>query len=113
MESGKVNHILVLLSPKIPVECIPSVRTRLENSDVSAEEIMALTIQMSDPTIAIVLSILLGVLGIDRFYTGETGLGVGKLLTFGGCGVWWLIDIFLIMDATKRKNFETLSYYLR
>ena len=113
MESGKVKHILVLLSPKIPVECIPSVRTRLENSDVSAEEIMALTIQMSDPTIAIVLSILLGVLGIDRFYAGETGLGVGKLLTFGGCGVWWLIDIFLIMDATKRKNFETLSYYLR
>ena len=74
---------------------------------------MALTIQMSDPTIAIVLSILLGVLGIDRFYAGETGLGVGKLLTFGGCGIWWLIDIFLILDATKRKNFETLSYYLR
>ncbi|MBF1471756.1 MAG: TM2 domain-containing protein [Prevotella pallens] len=113
MESDKVNHILVLLSPKIPIECIPSVRTRLENSDVSAEEIMALTIQMSDPTIAIVLSILLGVLGIDRFYAGETGLGVGKLLTFGGCGIWWLIDIFLIVDATKRKNLETLSYYLR
>ena len=74
---------------------------------------MALTIQMSDPTIAIVLSILLGVLGIDRFYAGETGLGVGKLLTFGGCGIWWLIDIFLIVDATKQKNLEQLSYYLR
>jgi TM2 domain-containing membrane protein YozV len=37
----------------------------------------------------------LGYLGIDRFYKGEVGLGVLKLLTFGGLGVWWLIDAIL------------------
>jgi len=46
---------------------------------------------------AILLSFFLGTLGIDRFYLGYTGLGVGKLLTFGGLGVWTLIDFILIV----------------
>jgi len=45
---------------------------------------------------AILLSFFLGALGIDRFYLGYTGLGVIKLLTGGGCGVWALIDLVLI-----------------
>lgn len=45
---------------------------------------------------ALLLSILLGGLGVDRFYLGHTGIGVGKLLTLGGCGIWALIDIVLI-----------------
>ena len=48
---------------------------------------------------ALVLSILVGGLGIDRFYLGYIGLGILKLITAGGCGIWWLIDIILI--ATK------------
>jgi len=51
-------------------------------------------------------------LGFDRFYIGDTGMGVGKLLTGGGCGIWALIDIFMIQDATREKNFELISRYL-
>ena len=47
-------------------------------------------------TTALILSIFLGTLGIDRFYLGYTGIGIAKLLTFGGCGVWALIDLVLI-----------------
>lgn len=46
---------------------------------------------------AILLSFFLGGLGIDRFYLGYTTLGVVKLLTLGGCGVWALIDFILII----------------
>jgi TM2 domain-containing membrane protein YozV len=49
--------------------------------------------------VALLLSIFLGQLGIDRFYMGYVGLGILKLITLGGCGVWWLIDVILI--ATK------------
>jgi TM2 domain-containing membrane protein YozV len=46
--------------------------------------------------VAILFSVFLGSLGIDRFYLGHVGLGIGKLLTCGGCGIWQLVDIILI-----------------
>jgi hypothetical protein len=46
--------------------------------------------------VALLLSVFLGHLGIDRFYLGYIGLGILKLVTFGGCGIWWLIDLILI-----------------
>lgn len=45
---------------------------------------------------ALLLSIFLGWLGIDRFYLGKIGTGILKLITWGGLGVWWIIDIILI-----------------
>lgn len=49
--------------------------------------------------VALILSILVGSLGVDRFYMGYVGTGILKLLTMGGFGIWWLIDLILI--ATK------------
>ena len=49
-----------------------------------------------DWTTLLILSILLGGLGVDRFYAVHIGLGVLKLLTVGGCGIWALIDIILV-----------------
>lgn len=67
--------------------------------------------QFKDPMTSLILSILVGSLGVDRFYLGDIGLGVGKLLTCGGAYIWWLIDIFLIQDATKKKNMELLLMF--
>ena len=52
--------------------------------------------------IALLLSLFLGYIGADRFYLGYGGLGLLKAVTFGGCGIWSLID--LISIATNQMK---------
>ena len=54
-------------------------------------------LKMKSKTTAILLSVFLGSLGVDRFYLGYIGLGIVKLLTIGGFGIWYLIDLILII----------------
>lgn len=57
---------------------------------------------MKSKTTAIILSVLLGYLGVDRFYLGYTGLGILKLLTGGGFGIWYLIDLIRICTGSLK-----------
>src|SRR6478735_2007012 len=52
--------------------------------------------------VTVLLSYLLGVLGVDRFYLGKIGTGVLKLFTFGGYGLWWLIDLLITIFGAQR-----------
>lgn len=49
-------------------------------------------------------ALLLGFFGVDRFYLGKVGTGILKLITFGGVGIWWLIDIIMVLSGTQRDK---------
>lgn len=111
MEANKVEQLLLLHATKLPPEAISMVRNKLlEVEDATTAQIIFS--QLKDPTIALVLSIVVGVYGVDRFYIGDIGMGIGKVLTCGGALIWYLIDIFMIQDATRRKNLETVMMQL-
>lgn len=59
---------------------------------------------MKNKTTAIILSLLLGGLGVDRFYLGYTELGVLKLLTGGVFDIMWLIDLILIISGNLKPK---------
>ena len=91
------------------------------NTNVIRERLIALdeskwpmlsTTQFKDPTTTLIVSILAGGLGIDRFMIGDTGMGIGKLLTCGGFGIWTIIDWFMIQKATREKNMQKIQQFM-
>ena len=57
---------------------------------------------------AALLCFFVGVLGVHRFYVGKVGTGVLQLVTFGGLGIWALIDLILILVGTFRDKQDRL-----
>ena len=61
-----------------------------------------------DWIVTLVLAILIP--GIDRMYAGSIGLGIVKFITFGGFGIWWLVDIIkLVTGSYKDGNSITIA----
>ncbi len=111
MDSNKVDMFIMSNSKYFESGNIPMIKDLLEKADDS-KWIEIQSLGMKDPTITIVISLLAGSLGIDRFYLGEIGLGVAKLLTCGGLGIWAIVDWFLVMGRAKELNMEALQRVL-
>lgn len=111
MDAQKVDMFLMTNAKFFESHHLSSIREQLLNADESKWALLS-TIQFKDPTTTLIVSILAGNLGIDRFLIGDTGLGIGKLITCGGVGIWAIIDWFLIQGATREKNIQKLHQVL-
>ena len=102
-----VDQWLAINAKYFPTEQVQYIRQRLEALP-EQQLSMLYAISFQDPMMMLIISLFGGSLGIDRFMLGQVGLGIGKLLTCGGCGIWAIVDWFLIMDATRQSNAQKL-----
>lgn len=61
-------------------------------------------VQRYDWLTTLLLCFFLGGLGVHSFYTKKTGIGVAQLLTLGGCGIWALVDLIMIITESYRDG---------
>lgn len=111
MEAQKVDMFIMTNGKFFESHQLMQIRERLLEMDDSKWGVLQ-TLQFKDPTTILIISILVGGLGIDRFMLGDTGMGIGKLLTCGGFGIWTIVDWFMIMGATREKNMAKLQQVL-
>jgi TM2 domain-containing membrane protein YozV len=111
METQKVDMFIMSNGKYFEGHQLNLIRERLLAIDDSKWAMLS-TIEFKDPTTMLIVSVVAGSLGIDRFMIGDTGLGVGKLLTCGGMGIWAIIDWFMIQKSTKEKNMEKIQQFL-
>jgi TM2 domain-containing membrane protein YozV len=108
MEANKVDMFMMSNTKFFEGHNLQAIREQLLALDDDKWPMIQM-VQFKDPTTALLISIFAGAYGIDRFYIGDTGMGVGKLLTCGGLFVWTIVDWFLIQGATKKKNLEKFN----
>ncbi len=93
-ECGQLINIKAELCPKC------GVRQHLPSTQVNQE----INEQRNKWITCLLLCWFLGVFGVHRFYTGHTAIGVVQVLTFGGCGIWALIDLIRIITGVLKPN---------
>lgn len=107
MDAQKVEMFLMANSKYFEAHQLPYIHEQLSKMDES-RSLMLQTIEFRDPVTVLIVSILVGQFGVDRFLIGDTGLGFAKLFTCGGLGIWTIVDWFLIMGRTRETNFAKL-----
>lgn len=111
MDKQQVDMFIMSNNKYFDSHHIASIRQSL----LDADESRFLHIQSSnfkDPILILIVSLVAGPLGVDRFVIGDVGLGIAKLLTCGGFGIWTIVDYFLIMGRTREANFEKIQELL-
>lgn len=111
MDAQKVDMYIMSNGKFFEGHQIPNLRDRLLNLDDS-KWAMLQSVPLKEPQTALIISLFLGQMGVDRFFIGDTGAGIGKLLTCGGFGIWTIIDWFSIQTATRKKNLEKIQQYI-
>ena len=112
MEQNKIDMFIAVNSKFLSTERKFEIIEKLRSLDDSKSTYL-MSVDFKNPTTWLLIYLFVPLFCfIDRIILGEVGLGIVKFITFGGFGIWLLVDIFTIMDRVKEYNYNKLSVYL-
>lgn len=111
MDSQKVDLYVMSNQKYFPAEKIVYLKDKLLQTDEMKFNLVTST-ELKDPTTILLVSLFLGGLGVDRFMLGQIGMGILKLLTFGGLGILTIIDWFTVQKKARELNFSSIMLLL-
>ena len=108
MEQSKIDMFVMSNKECFTPQQMQIIKEKLEQlPDEKATMLMGTSIR--NATTMLIISIFLGSYGVDRFMLNDTGLGIAKLLTCGGCGIWTIIDWFSTKERTYNYNLQNFN----
>ena len=111
VDRQKVDMFLMSNQKYFPTEKIMYLKDKLYKLTEEKFSLLS-TVEMKDPTTILIISLLIGAWGIDRFMLKDTGMGILKLLTGGCCGILTIIDWFSVQKKAKEMNFNNVMMLL-
>lgn len=126
-----MSNSYLLFKGKVSDAHLMIVKNELDRAEAAGNmpDLKPLTSQLKSPILGLIISILFGFIGFDRFYKGDGGAGVLKLVLAVGMArasktnpdeaaialaallLWWLADIFLVYFGIKKDNFKRISAF--
>lgn len=111
MTQDKVDMYIANNAKYFPPAKVFLLKEKLEAADDSKFNVLS-GVGLKDPTMILIVSVLVGSLGVDRFMIGDIGMGILKLLTGGLCGILAILDWFTIAGKAREKNFQDVMLVL-
>lgn len=111
MDTQKVDLYVVSNQKYFPADKIVYLKEKLAQAD-EAKFNLVTACELKDPTTILIMSILFGGLGVDRFMLGQIGMGLLKLFTLGCLGILTIIDWFTVQKKAREINFNKIMLLL-
>ncbi|MDR2728171.1 MAG: TM2 domain-containing protein [Chitinispirillales bacterium] len=107
IDSSKLDIWLASNQKFFSAKAIPFIRERIAQMPESKTNLLD-SVEFKNPKRLLLVSLLAGEFGVDRFMLGHIGLGFLKLCTFGGLFAWAFAERFTIQSMTRELNFKNL-----
>ena len=105
MEKSKVDMFVGMNVENFNPQDLMVIKEKLEKLD-DDKFFMIQGTEFQKPSTILIIAILLG---WERFWLDDIALGIVKIVTLYGCGIWWLIDIFSAKERAKKYNFRKFT----
>jgi hypothetical protein len=105
MEKSKVDMYIGLNAENFNPQDLMVIKDKLEKMDDDKFYLIQ-GVELQKPSTIFLIAILLG---WERFWLDDVGLGILKIVTFNGCLIWWLVDIFSAKERAKKYNYSKIG----